>query len=265
MCRPRGRPRPGRTPAEPYRSSNALEHADIAASVVTGGVGSLAGGLVKAGGYANQAIAHALGHEIGDANQAGDELAAALTWQPKTDRGKAVMADVAKGLQKFEDWTDKQGQLWHDAVRQGGDAAQRYATEHNAPKEVVDFIDRHKEQLAAGVGSAVKTTENAAPMVLGSELVKLPKGIGKAPEAAPRVAPETPAAAPPVPPAAPAPAPLTLEPTAPRAAPGAPAAVAPAPAGPPQGAPAGPQRTPHTRPHGRAPPPAPHPAPPASA
>src|SRR5260221_14161553 len=58
-------------PAEPYRSSNALEHADIAASVVTGGVGSLAGGLVKAGGYANPATAHPPGPEIGDANQAG--------------------------------------------------------------------------------------------------------------------------------------------------------------------------------------------------
>lgn len=246
---------------QPYRSSTALEHADIAASMVSGGVGSLAGGLVKAGGYANQAIAHAFGHEIGDANKAGDELAEALTWKPKTDRGKAVMADVAKGLQKFEDWTDKQGADWHDAVRKGGDAAQAFAKAHGAPKEVVDFIDRHKEQLAAGTGAAVKTLENAAPMVLGGEIAKLPKGLARAPEVAPRVAPETPAAAPPVAPAEPSPAPLTLAPSAPRAAPGAPPAVAPAPAAPLEVAPTVARGTPNTSLEGRSPPPAPTPTP----
>jgi hypothetical protein len=224
------------------------EAADIGASAVTGGIGSLVGGIVKAGGYANQA----LGLAKGDANQAGDELASALTWEPKTDKGKAVMADIAKGLQKFETWTDKQGELWHDAVRKGGDAAEAFARKHGAPPEVVDFIAKHKEELAAGTGAAVKTTYNAAPLILGGELTKLPGRVAKAGEAlgTPKAAPPTGA------PAAPAPE-LTLAPSPPRAAPGAPEAVPAQPAAPPLSTTSVPRGTPNVSLEGSSPPPGP--------
>lgn len=254
-------PDAGKPKAEPeslghklYEATGAkgiVEGADIAASAVTGGLASLAGGVVKAGGYANQA----LGLAKGDANAAGDALAQALTYEPKTTQGKAVMADIAGGLAKFEDWTDKQGQGATQAILAAGDKAGEVAKRLGAPQSVVDFIDRHKDQVAAAYGSATKTALNAAPMAVGGELAKLP---GKA---LARGAPEVAAAAPPTgAPAAPA-ADLTLAPSAPRAAPGAPAAVPAAPAAPLEVAPSVPRGTPNTTLEGSSPPPGPTPTP----
>ena len=233
-----------------------VDAADIAASTVTGGVASLAGGAVKAGGYANQAVAKAFGHDIGDANEAGDKLASALTWAPKTDKGKAVMGDIARGLQKFEDWSDKQGEEATRAILAAGDKAGEVAKRLGAPQEVVDFIDRHKEQVAAAYGSATKTAINAVPLVLGGELTKLPGKVARAGEALGRPAEAPPAAAPGTPPAD-----LTLAPSAPRAAPGASAEAVAPPAGPPQAPALGvtdiPRGTPNVALEGSSPPPGP--------
>lgn len=182
-----------------------VEHADIAASVASGAGASLLGGLAKADAY----VANEFGGHIAHPEKAGNELAAALTWTPKTDKGKRVMADVAKGLHAFEDWTDKQGSQAHETIRAAGDKAGEAAKALGAPPSVVDFINNHKEAVAAAYGSATKTALNAAPLLLGSELAK---GAGRAAEA-----PATGA------PAAAAPE-LTIAPSPPRAAPGAPAA-----------------------------------------
>jgi hypothetical protein len=168
-------------PAVPTPTKSSLTaDADIAASAITGGVASLAGGVVKAGGYANQAIAKLTGHEIGDANDAAAKLEEALTWKPKTQEGKAVMGDVAKGLQAFEEWSDKQGEQATKAIGAAGTKAAEVAKSMGAPQSVVDFIDRHKDQVAAAYGSATKTAINAVPLVAGGELGKLPGKVGEA-------------------------------------------------------------------------------------
>lgn len=210
-------------PKNPNKVHDLVADADIAASAITGGVASLAGGIVKAGGYVNQA----LGIEKGDASKAAAKLEDALTWEPKTEKGKAVMADVAKGLQAFETWTDKQGAQAAQAIAAAGTKAAEVAKSMGAPQSVVDFIDRHKDQVAAAYGSATKTGLNAAPLALGGELSKIAKIPGKPGEAVGEV-PAAPAAAPaaPVAPVAAAPADLSLAPTPPRPAP----VAAPAPA-----------------------------------
>ena len=208
----------------PYHSPTLAEHADIAASTLTGGLASMAGGVVKVGGYANQVIGKVLGHDPGDANAAAAKLEDTLTWTPKTDKGRAVMADVSKGLKAFEDWTDKQGEQAAQAIAVAGSKSAEVAKSLGAPKAVVDFIDRHKDQVAAAYGSATKTSLNAVPLVVGGELSKL-KGArepGLAPGEVPRPAEAAPPAAAP---AATPPPDLSLAPSAPRAAPGAPAAV----------------------------------------
>src|SRR5580704_3329092 len=87
------------------------EHADVAASLVSGAVAPIAGGIAKAGAYANKALGldKILGTDKQDPAHAGDYLESALTYNPRTDTGKKVMADVHKGMQAFEDWSDKQG------------------------------------------------------------------------------------------------------------------------------------------------------------
>jgi hypothetical protein len=201
-------------PAQPKEGASFLEHADIAASAISGGVASLAGGVVKAGGYANKA----LGLSDTDANEAAARLEDALTWKPKTDKGRAVMADVAKGMQAFEDWTDKQGSQATQAIAAAGTQAADVAKSLGAPQSVVDFIDRHKDQVAAAYGAATKTAINAVPLMAGDELAKL-RGA-REPDLAPGEVPK-PAAAPGAPAAVPAPAapPLTAAPPVPRGTP----------------------------------------------
>jgi hypothetical protein len=209
------------------QSASLAEDADIGAAAVTGGIASLAGGIVKATGYGREAVETALtGHDPGDASEAAARLEHALTWTPQTERGKAVMADVSKGLKAFEDWSLKQGQQAHDAIRAAGDKAAEVAKGLGAPQSVVDFIDRHKEQVAAAYGAATAAAPTALATVAGGELAKLPGRAIEAPaaaaplEVAPGAArppmtaePGAPATA-----AAPAPAPLSTT-AAPRAAP----------------------------------------------
>lgn len=225
------------------------ERADVAASVASGGVASLAGGIVKATGYAREGVEKfATGHDPGDASAAAAKLEDLLTWQPKTERGKAVMADVAKGLKSFEDWSDRRGEEATRAIAAAGTKAAEVAKSMGAPQSVVDFIDRHKDQVAAAYGSATKTTINAGPLALGGELTKLPGRAGEVagrevPAAAPAPArPELPTA----PATAPAPSPteLSLAPSQPRPTPG-PAPVAPG-APPLEAAPTAPRGTPST-------------------
>jgi len=195
-----------------------LEGADIAASAASSGVAALAGGLVKAGGYANEA----LGIADSDANAAAARLEESLTYTPRTDKGRAVMSDVARGLQAFEDWTDKQGAQATEAIAAAGTKAAEVAKSLGAPKAVVDFIDRHKDQVASAYGAATKTTLNAAPMALGGELTRaLPRGARVAGDEGVK-----PAAPPPQSPAAsPAAATPTSAPSGASAAPQAPAAA----------------------------------------
>jgi hypothetical protein len=153
---------------------------DIAASAGSSAVAGLAGGIVKATGYAREGAEKLLtGHDPGDANAAAAKLEEFLTYHPKTEKGKAVMADVQKGLQAFEDWSDKQGAQAHDAIRAAGDKAGEVAKALGAPQSVVDFIDAHKEQVAAAYGSATKTAIQGAPLVLGGELTKLPGKVAR--------------------------------------------------------------------------------------
>jgi hypothetical protein len=159
------------TPSGPGPVEKLIGGLDVPAAVLSSAAGSLAGGVVQAGGYGMQA----LGLAKEDAGQAAAKAEELFTYHPKTDRGKAVMADVSKGLQAFEDWTDKQGDQAHQAIRAAGDKAGEVAKALGAPQAVVDFIERHKEQVAAAYGSATKTGLNVVPMVLGSEL-KLPRG-----------------------------------------------------------------------------------------
>jgi hypothetical protein len=224
-------------PKNPNKVHDLVADADIAASAITGGVASLAGGIVKAGGYANQA----LGIEKGDASKAAAKLEDALTWEPKTDKGKAVMADVSKGLQAFEEWTDRRGEDATKAIAAAGTKAAEVAKSMGAPQSVVDFIDRHKDQVAAAYGSATKTGLNAAPLALGGELSKVAKIPGKPGEAVGRgEVPAAPVAAP-----APAAAELSLAPSPPRPVPAVSPAPAPA-AAPLEVAPTSPRGTPST-------------------
>jgi hypothetical protein len=250
MIASKGAPKAPAIPSSP----TLLEHADIAASAGSGAIASMAGGLVKATGYAREGVEKFVtGKDPGDANAAAAKLEELLTYTPKTDRGKAVMADVQKGLQAFEDWTDKQGDQAHQAIRAAGDKAGEVAKSMGAPQKVVDFIEQHKEQVAAAYGSATKTGLNAVPLVLSGELTKLP---GKGGELA-RPA-EAPASAPPSGvPAAPA-ADLALSASPPRAAP---AAVPAAPAAPLEVTPGVPRATPNTSLEGASPPPGPTPSP----
>lgn len=203
----------GNAPKAPAGGFDPVSGADIAASVATGGVASLAGGVVKAGAALNKTLGldKVLGTEGFDFEHGTEKLEDMLTWSPKTDKGKAVMADVARGLKAFESWSDKQGEKNTAAVLAAGDRAAEVAKSLGAPQAVVDFIDRHKEQVAAAYGSATKTSLNAAPMLLGGELAR---GVGRVGELAkPREV---------APPAAAAPTtttPLSVEPGAPRAAP----------------------------------------------
>ena len=209
---------------------------DIGASLVSGGVASLLGGVGKAAHAANAAIG------VHDNFDKTDALESALTWRPKTDTGKAVMGDISKGLQHFEDWTEKIGESDRQAMLKAGTKAAEVAKSLGAPQAVVDFIDRHKDQVAAAYGAASKTTLNAVPLVLGDELVKLP---GKALQNARPGGEPLPAQAP-APAAAPAAADLSLAPSPPRAAPAPPQApVAPTPT-PLEVAPAPPRGTPST-------------------
>lgn len=229
----------------PHATHSLAADADIAASVVSGGIASLAGGVVKAGAAANKALGILDGDKF-DFEHGTDKLEAALTWKPKTESGKLVMADIAKGLNAFEKWTDKVGEDSAATILKAGDKAGELAKSMGAPQAVVDFIDRHKEQVAAAYGSATKTGLNAVPLVLGGELAKVPGKVGEVLKPA--------AEAPPVAAAAPAPADLSLAPSAPRAAPGAPAAVPAAPAAPLEVAPQVPRGTPSTVGEGPLPP-----------
>lgn len=168
--------------------------ADTALALGSAGVGSIVGGIVKAGGYANEAIAKAAGYDIGDANEAADRVTSALTYSPRTEGGKAVVSAVTKGLKAFEDWTDKQGEEAHNAIRAAGDKAADVAKSLGAPQAVVDFIDKHKEQVAAAYGSATKTGLNAASMVVGGEVAKIPGKVGEAVGVRPTAAPAADAA-----------------------------------------------------------------------
>jgi hypothetical protein len=232
--------------------------ADIAASGISSGFASLAGGVVKAGAAANKALGidKTLGTDKFDFEHGTEKLEELLTRKPKTDKGKAVMADVAKGLRAFEDWTDKQGAQSTQAILAAGDKASEVAKSLGAPQSVVDFIERHKEQVAAAYGSATKTIINAVPLLLGSELARTGGRVGelaRPAEEAPKPATAPPTSATPAPPAAD----LTLAPSAPRAAP---SAAAPPPAAPPlEVAPTSPRGTPNTSLEGAPPPPGPTP------
>jgi hypothetical protein len=231
-----------------------LEHADIAASLGSEAIAGIGGGLVKAGGYLN----NALGLSDGDPRPAAAKLEEFLTYHPKTDRGKAVIGDIHKGLQAFEDWTERQGQEQTDLMLRAGTGAADVAKRLGAPPAVVDFIRDHKDAVAAAYGATTKTLLNAVPAVLSKE-VGLPKGArvaGDEGAAIPRPAPApiSPAAPPPVAPAAPE---LSLAPSAPRQAPTAPGAPAAVPGAPLTTAPAAPRGTPSTLGEGALPAPAP--------
>lgn len=242
----------GKQPGEGYTLG---EHADIAAGLAGGAAMSMLGGVAKAGAYVAKATGadKLLGTDKIDPAREGDWFDK-NAYQPRTKAGKAVLGDFAKGMQAYEDWTERQGQGATDAVLAAKRGGAEIAKALGAPQSVVDFIETHGEQLAAGTGAALKTGLNALPLVAGSAL-KLPKGAAGAGELA-----EAPKAAPPT--AAPA-APvenLTLSPSAPRAAPGAsPSPVAP-PAAPLEVAPAVPRGTPSNIGEGPAPPPAAPPA-----
>lgn len=213
------------------------EAADVGASLVSGAGASLVGGLAKAGAAAEQAVGLNKGFDMAHGT---DKLEDALTWKPKTDVGKRVMADIGSGLQAFEKWSDRQGEASMRAILAAGNKASEVAKSMGAPQSVVDFIDTHKEQVAAAYGAATKTAINAVPLVLGGETVK-----GRAPLRAAEEAPK-PAFVPPEAPSAPQPAPdLSLAPSAPRAAPEAPVA-APAQVSPPLAAQDVPRGTPNT-------------------
>lgn len=225
---------PSTAPGEGYTLG---EHADIAASLLSGAGASLAGGVVKAGGYLNQG----LGLAKGDANEAAARLEEHLTYSPRTKTGKAVIGDIQKGMKAFEDWTEKQGEGATEAIMYAKHGGAEMAKALGAPQGVVDFIETHGRELAAGYGAATKTALNAVPLVLGDAIgkgLKAPARVGEVAEA-PKAAPQTPA------PAAPA-ADLTLSPAAPRAAPGAPAAPVAAPPPPLEVAPAAPRAAPST-------------------
>lgn len=218
--------------AAPHAEHSLLADADIAASAVSSGFAGMAGGVVKAGAAANKALG-ILGGDKFDFEHGTDKLEEFLTWKPKTESGKLVMADVAKGLHAFEAWTGKVGEDAAATILKAGDKAGEIAKSMGAPQSVVDFIDRHKEQVAAAYGSATKTAINAAPLVLGGELAKIPGKVGElakpgeapapAPAAAPApglsLAPSPPRASPAATPGAPAAAPLEVAPAAPRGAP----------------------------------------------
>lgn len=216
---------------EPYRSSTALEHADVGLSLASEAVGGVASGLTLAGGYAN----NLLGINKEDPRPAAAKVGEFFTYHPKTDRGKAVLSDIHKGLEAFEAWTEKAGQDSTAVILAAGKNMAAKAKELGAPDSVVKFIDDHKEQVASAYGSATKTALNAVPAVVGKE-VKLPTGARV-------VGDEAPASTlkPPVAPAAPE---LSLAPSAPRAAPAAPAPSPAAPAAPLQAAPSPPRGTP---------------------
>lgn len=223
----------GAPPKKPGEGYTLGEHADVIASLASGAVAPIAGGIAKAGAYANKALGldKFLGTEGQDPAHAGDYLESALTYNPRTDTGKKVMADVHKGMQAFEDWSDKQGAQATQAVLAAGSKAAEVAKSFGAPQSVVDFIETHKEQLAAGYGAATKTAINAAPLVLGGEVAKIPGAVAKAGERlgtaaeAPRPAAAAPGAAPTAPP-------LEIAPSSPRGTPSqigegpAPAAIA---------------------------------------
>ena len=231
--------------AQPF---SAGETADVAASLATGAGASILGGISKAGGYLKQAAGYGAPGENVAAE--GDKLAEGLTWAPKTERGKAVMADIGKGLQAFEDWTDKMGDKERAAMLAAGDKLGDVAKRLGAPKSVVDFIDEHKAAASGFVGAAMKTGLNAFPMALGGEALKM---RGRAPEAP--LPAETPPGSPSVAPAAASSAPLTLEADQPRAAPAPPAPPTAAPATAPlETAPAVPRGTPNTSLEGSTPP-----------
>jgi hypothetical protein len=235
------KPQPLKKPGEGYTLA---EHADIAASVVSGAGAALVGGIAKAGAYANQAVGldKVLGTDKQDPAHAGDWFEEHLTYSPRTKAGKAVIGDVQKGMKAFEDWSEKQGQGATDAIMAAKHGGAEIAKALGAPQSVVDFIETHGRELAAGYGAATKTAINAVPLVIGDaagRALKAPArapGVGEVAEA-PKPAPQTP------PPAAP-PADLTLAPSPQRAAPGAPPAAAAAPAPPLTAAPAPPRGTP---------------------
>lgn len=226
----------------PHATHSLAADADIAASVVSGSVASLAGGVVKAGAAANKALGILDGDKF-DFEHGTDKLESMLTWKPKTESGKLVMADIATGLHKFEEWTGKVGEESAATILKAGDKAGELAKSMGAPQAVVDFIDRHKEQVAAAYGAATKTGLNAVPLVLGGELTKLPGAK-----------PKPLAEAPPVAGAAPAAADLSLAPSPPRAAPGASASPVPPVAAPLEVAPQVPRGTPSSVGEGPLPP-----------
>lgn len=187
----------GAAPKAPGAGYSLGEHADVAASLVSGAVAPMVGGIVKATGYAREGVEKLFGSDPGDANAAAAKLEESLTWSPRTDTGKKVMADVHKGMQAFEDWSDKQGGQAAQAVLAAGTKAAEVAKSFGAPQAVVDFIETHKEQLAAGYGAATKTTINAVPLALGGEAARVPGKIAEVGErlgAAPKPAATSPPA-----------------------------------------------------------------------
>ena len=207
---------------------------DIGAAAVTGGVGQMIGGIAKAGGYANKALGLP---GPADPAAAGDKIAEDLTWSPKTAEGKRVMADISKGFQAYENWADKVSDENFQTVLKAGKRAAEVAQSLGAPKSVVDFIDKHKDELAAGYGSLTKTTLAAAPLVAGkvvgegaTSALKRPVGAvageGEIPAPRPAPGPNTVQTPPP------GPQPINVPPP-PTAAPGpAPGAARPAPGAP---------------------------------
>jgi hypothetical protein len=157
-----------------------VEGADIAASLAGGVAGSIAQGLNAFGGYTEQALGLPGPKDPAATAERAAEL---FTYQPRTDRGKAVMADVARGLHAFEAWTDRVGAATTEQVLKAGNAAGDVARKLGAPPAVIDFIEQNKIPFAANTGAVVKTGINAIPLALGEEALR-GRASAKLPEAA---------------------------------------------------------------------------------
>jgi hypothetical protein len=136
-------------------------------------VGGMLGGVVSAGGYANQALGmgNVPQNEGGKPpDQLGAEVSSALTYTPRTEAGKHVVGAIHRGMQAFEDWSDTQGQQAAQFIAGAGKHGADIAAGLGAPAAVVDFIRDHSDEIGAAYGAATKTMVNAAPMVMGNEV-----------------------------------------------------------------------------------------------
>jgi hypothetical protein len=173
-----------KTPVTPDRElrNPMTQVADTAAALVSGAVAPLAGGIVKAGGYANRALGLETGKDPKtglplDPRTTAREVEDALTYTPKTAGGKFIMGKISQGFQKFENWADQQSEDTRQAISNAGKRAAEVAKAHGAPQGVVDFIDSHKDEVANAYATATRTAEEGALFVAGAEA---PKVLGAA-------------------------------------------------------------------------------------